>query len=150
LLSPLSSQSSETFNWLGNAIFTLDRWLGQRQGQAVQISLAELARHVAENDELDSVVAVRADMRLGTAEQRAQLIRMAAHYSFEAVPFETNQDGALHRFGEHIYLLLLVLATNPNAARASVLRREHTLVFLSRMALKRYCNRMKLSQRKEQ
>jgi hypothetical protein len=201
LLYPFSFQPRDSFNWLEQAVFALDRWLRQRQGvyeytnhpsclfrvqraqaefartlsdgtniaagdnilklhlwnehmasigengvsvawaqqinRAVQISLTELARHVVEND-LDSVVAVRADIRLGTAEQSAQLIRIASRYGFEAASPDTIQDGTLHRFGENIYLFLLVLATNPITVGAPVLRRDHTLVYLSRRTLEQY------------
>ncbi len=108
---------------------------GQQMKRAVQISLIELARHLADNDELKAVVAVRADIRLGTAAQSTQLIRMAYRYGFEPVTQDATEDGALHRFGENIYVLMLVLATNPIAVGSPVLRRDHTLVYLSRKSL---------------
>jgi hypothetical protein len=105
--------------------------------RAMQVSLNELARHIATCDDLYPIVAVRADMRLGTVEQSAKLSRIVSHYGFEAVAPDAaiQEDGALHRFGENIYLFLLVLATNPIAVGTPILRRDHTLVYLSRRTL---------------
>jgi hypothetical protein len=103
--------------------------------RSIRISLYELMRYLADNCDLKDVVALRAEMRLGTAEQTAQLIRISSWYGFEAA--QSAPLNTLHRFSENFYLLLLVLATNPLAVGMSVLRRDHALVFLSRRALER-------------
>jgi hypothetical protein len=107
----------------------------------VEVSMLELARYLAECPELDDIKGVRGDMRLGTAEQSAQLARLAARYGFEpiaeAVRSSYLSSASLHRFSENIYIFLLVLATNPVAVGAPVLRRDHKLVYFSRSALTR-------------
>lgn len=147
------SLSDGTHIAAGDAILNLHLWNEQipamdRHGASVawarqishgiQMSLIELVRHMAEHKELDDVVAARADMRLGTTEQTAQLSRISSRYGFEAVATGTINSGALHRFGENIYLFLLVLATNPIALRTPVMQRDHALVYLSRTILEKH------------
>jgi YkoP domain len=109
--------------------------------RSIRSSLGQLATYLHEHPEFDDIAALRADMRLGTAEQSAQLARLSAHYGFEApaglAPAGYWRSGGLHRFGENILIFMLVLATNPVAVGTPVLRRDHKLVYLSRVALKR-------------
>ena len=109
--------------------------------RAIQASLRQLARYLEEHAELDDIAALRADMRLGTAERGAQLLRLSARFGFEppagAAPPGYWHAGALHRFGENILIFLLLLATNPVAVGTPVLRRDHKLVYLPRAALER-------------
>jgi hypothetical protein len=117
------------------------RWARALAG-AIDLSLRELAQHLRWTRDLDDVVALRADMRLGTAEQSSQLARISGRYGFEAACAAGDEHGAIHRLGENIFLSLLVLATNPVALRAPVLWRDHTLVYLSRSSLEqRYATR---------
>jgi hypothetical protein len=109
------------------------RWARAVAG-GIDLSLRELAQHLRWTRELDDVVALRADMRLGTMEQSSQLARISSRYGFEAACVAEEQ-GAIHRLGENLFLVLLVLATNPVALRAHVLWRDHTLVYLSRSSL---------------
>lgn len=110
----------------------------RRASRAINTSLRELARHVAQSSDLDAVVAVCADMRLATARQSAQLARIVARYGFEAAKdSRVGRPGFLRRIGENILMMLLVLATNPMAFRAAVLRRDHTRVVISRAKLLR-------------
>jgi YkoP domain len=103
----------------------------------VEISMHALARHLRWNRSLDDVVAIRGDMRLGAAEQSDQLARLAGRYGFEAAGSDGLDLGlaTLRRTAENVFLCLLVLATNPVALRAPVLRRHHKLVYLSRAVL---------------
>lgn len=103
--------------------------------QGIDLSLRELALHLRWTRALDSVVALRADMRLGTAGQSAQLTRIAARYGFEPACGGGEAQGPVQRLAENMFILLLVLATNPAALGVPVLRRDHTLVYLSRLAL---------------
>jgi hypothetical protein len=103
--------------------------------QGIDLSLRELALHLRWTRALDGVVAVRADMRLGTAGQSAQLARIAAHYGFEPAFGTAEEQWAVQRLAENMFIMLLVLATNPAALRSPVLRRDRTLVYLSRLAL---------------
>ena len=110
----------------------------RRASRAVETSLRELARHVAQSSELDAVVAVCADMRLATVKQNAQLTRIVSRYGFEAAKdSRVGRPGLLRLIGENILMVLLVLATNPIAFRAAVLRRDHARVVISRAKLLR-------------
>jgi hypothetical protein len=110
----------------------------RRASRAVDASLRELARHLAQGQDFDAVVAVCADMRLGTARQSAQLTRIVARYGFEPTRnSRLGRPGLLRFIGENILMMLLVLATNPVAFRAAVLRRDHTRVVISRAKLLR-------------
>ncbi|MDE2262041.1 MAG: hypothetical protein KGL45_05925 [Gammaproteobacteria bacterium] len=110
----------------------------RRASRALETSLRELARHVAQSSDLDGVVAVCADMRLAPARRSAQLTRIVSRFGFEAAkdPRE-GRPGLLRLIGENILMVLLVLATNPIAFRAAVLRRGHARVVISRARLLR-------------
>lgn len=117
------------------------RWARAVAG-AIDLSLRELALHLRWMRDLDDVVALRADMRLGTTDRSGQLARISSRYGFEAACAAVDEHGAIQRLGENIFLVLLVLATNPAALRAPVLWRDHTLVYLSRSSLEqRYATR---------
>ena len=109
--------------------------------RAVHASLRQLAAYLDDNPGLDDIAALRADMRLGTAEQGAQFVRLMGRYGFEPAAEVVHlgywQSSSLHHFGENILIFLLVLATNPVAVSPPVLRRDHKLVYLSRAALER-------------
>lgn len=110
----------------------------RRVSRAIDTSLRELARHIAQSSELNEVVAVCADMRLATAKQSAQLARIIYRYGFEAAKDSSvGRPGLLRLIGENILMVLLVLATNPIAFRAAVLRRSHIRVVISRPKLLR-------------
>jgi hypothetical protein len=110
----------------------------RRVNRALETSLRELARHVAQCSDLDAVVAVCADMRLGTAKRSAQLTRIVSRYGFEAAKdSRVGRPGLLRLIGENILMVLLVLATNPIAFRAAVLRRDHARAVMSRAKLLR-------------
>ena len=112
----------------------------------LEFSLNELAKLLAARADLDDVVALRADMRLGTAEESDQLLRIAGRYGFEP----TAQQGRRsvrqfwHDFGENIFMTMMVLASNAPAFRWSVLRRGRKTVYLSRSRLMQrfgFCSR---------
>lgn len=115
-------------------------WARQVSGR-IQSSLAELARYIDETPEMHDVVAICADMHLGSRQRREQLGRIVARYGFVTV--ETcARIGAVHRLGKLILICLLVLATNPAALRSTILRRQHTRLLLARTTLERlYCTR---------
>jgi hypothetical protein len=110
----------------------------RRASRAIETSLRELARHLAQCSDLDAVVAICADMRLATAQQSAQLARIVSRYGFEAAKdSRAGRPGFLRLIGENILMVLLVLATNPIAFRAEILRRGHARVIISRAKLLR-------------
>ncbi len=105
----------------------------------IELSMRGLARHLKWNRSLDEIVAIRGDMRLGTMEQSGQLCRLAKRYGFEPAGPDALDFGlsTMQRLVENVFICLLVLATNPVALRAPVLRRHHKLVYLSRATLER-------------
>lgn len=103
----------------------------------VLLSSLWLALAAAARD-LDDVVAVCADMRLATPKQSAQLARIVSRYGFEAEKdSRVGRPGPLRLMGENILMVMLVLATNPIALRAAILRRGHARVIISRARLLR-------------
>jgi hypothetical protein len=127
---PVMRQDGPTIAW------------ARRASRAVETSLRELARYVAQSSDLDEVVAVCADMRLATPQQSAQLARIVSRYGFEAEKdSRVGRPGLLRLIGENILMVLLVLATNPCAFRAAVLRRGHARVIISRARLLRMYRR---------
>lgn len=105
--------------------------------RAMDASLRELARYLAEERTLDSVRAVWGDMQLGSPRQTEQLVRIVARYGFESLDDGSERGGTLHRFGKSLLIFLLVMATNPIALRSAILRPYHQRVFLSRSTLER-------------
>lgn len=110
----------------------------RRTSRAIEASLRELARHVSQCSDLDAVVAVYADMRLAPTKQCARLTRIVSRYGFEAAQdSRIGRPGPLRLIGENILMVMLVLATNPIAFRAAVLRRGYARVVISRAKLLR-------------
>ena len=123
---PAMGQAGPTIAW------------ARRASRGIETSLRELARHIAQSSDLDAVVAVCADMRLATAKQSAQLVRIVHRFGLEAEKdSRAGRPGLLRLIGENILMVLLVLATNPIAFRAAVLRRDHARVIISRAKLLR-------------
>jgi CTP:molybdopterin cytidylyltransferase MocA len=123
---PVMGQDGPTIAW------------ARRASRGVDASLRELARHVTQCGDGDAVVAVCADMRLAPAKQNAQLARIVARYGFEAAKdSRVGRPGLVRLIGENILMVLLVLAANPIAFRAAVLRRDHARVVISRAKLLR-------------
>lgn len=109
---------------------------GRLLGIRVDHSLRLLARHTREHPaEYRHVAAIRADMSLGSEARNRRLGRLAARFGFESVRGSLSEPGPVRRLGENMLMLLLVLASNPAAARPAVLRRRHTVAYLSRRLL---------------
>jgi hypothetical protein len=106
--------------------------------RAIAISLEGLAEYLSARPDLGDIVALRADMRFGTAERSEQLARISARYGFAAaLSGEGPGSGRLHDVGERALIFLLILATNPASLRFNTFRRDHKIVYLSRAALER-------------
>jgi hypothetical protein len=145
--------SDGTQVWFGDPILKLHLWnehmppigpngpsvaWGRQARRAAENSLRLLASYVRQMNELDDVVAVRADMRLGPASKHPQIARIMGRFGFEAVAGDAPAKmGTLRTIGTNIMMFMLVLATNPVALRGSVLLRGPQRLFLSRAALER-------------
>jgi hypothetical protein len=111
----------------------------RRVNQAFDLSLRELANFLDDHRDLDDVVAICANMSLEPAERSAQLVRFVGRFGFERIAAVSARSfrQQMHWFGENILISMIVLARNAAALRADTLRRDRTLVFLSRQELRR-------------
>ena len=111
----------------------------RRVNQAFEFSLRELAGFLDGRRDLDDVVAICAKLSLEPAERSAQLVRFVSRFGFERIAAASSQSfrQQMHWFGENILISMIVLARNAAALRADTLRRDRTLVFLSRRELRR-------------
>ncbi len=105
--------------------------------RAIDISLRELARYLAAQPQLRDIGVICGNMPVIGSRQAARLARILARYGFEAAVDDTDPRGLLHRFGDGVLVLMLVLAANPRAVRSAVLRCCNMRVFVSRTALER-------------
>jgi hypothetical protein len=110
----------------------------RRVNQAFELSLRELADFLDGRRELDDVVAICANMSLEPAERSAQLVRFVGRFGFEPIAEASSRSfrQQMHWFGENILISMIVIARNAAALRADTLRRDRTLVFLSRRELR--------------
>jgi hypothetical protein len=111
----------------------------RRVNQAFDISLRELSYFLEARRDLDDVIAISANMTLEPAERSDQLVRFVARFGFERIAATNSRSfrQQMHWFGENILISMMVLARNAAALRADTLRRDRTLVFLSRRELRR-------------
>jgi len=111
----------------------------RRVNQAFELSLRELARFLDGRHDLDDVAAICAKMSLEPMERSAQLVRFVSRFGFERIAAANSCSfrQQMHWFGENILISMMVLARNAAALRADTLRRDRTLVFLSRRELRR-------------
>jgi hypothetical protein len=111
----------------------------RRVNQAFDLSLRELTGFLDGRQDLDDVIAICANMSLEPAERSAQLVRFVGRFGFESIAPTSSRSlrQQVHWFGENILISMMVLARNAAALRADVLRRDRTLVFLSRRELRR-------------
>lgn len=116
------------------------RW-ARRFNQALNFSLCELSRFLAEHPEFDDIVAIRGDLRFTLGSQDDQLARISERYGFERGAV-TESKCALPRIGENIPMSLLALAINPRTAYKSIFRRGRQLAYpLRGNSEKRYVRR---------
>lgn len=107
-------------------------------GREIATSLERLASHMAQDSSYDDIVALRADMRFGTEEQNLRIVRLSTRYGFQSVRKpEEEKYGVLRELGENAFVLMLVLAANPSAARLSALKHDCALIYMSRATLDR-------------
>jgi hypothetical protein len=108
-------------------------------GREIAASLERLATHMAEDLSYDDIVALRAEMRFGTAEQNVRIVRLSTRYGFESVTMPDGERyGAVRELGENALVLMLVLAANPGAARFCALKHDCALIYMSRANLDRH------------
>jgi len=112
---------------------------GRRINRAFNNSLRELSLFLDARREFDGVIAICANMTLEPAERSDQLARFVARFGFERIAATGSRSfrQQMHLFGENVLISMMVLARNAAALRADTLRRDRTLVILSRRELRR-------------
>jgi hypothetical protein len=113
---------------------------GSRLTHGFRSSLQELCTWLDARPEFDDVHVVYANMSLGGGERTAQLVRwMCGPLGLELVNdrHRPTLGEHLHRLGENVLGLMLVMATNPVAARPGMLIRQRARVAMSRAQLRR-------------
>jgi hypothetical protein len=113
----------------------------RRLDRAVGKSLRSLAGYLAAQPALDDIGAICADMRLSSERQAAQFGRIVARYGFESTDDQVDRRGMLRRFGDTIFIVMLVSATNAHALRRAALRLTSARFWLSRATLEQYARR---------
>jgi hypothetical protein len=110
-----------------------------RVNHAFEVSLRELARFLDDRPDLHDVSAICANMTFEPAERSAQLVRFVGRFGFERITATSSRSirHQIHWLGENILISMMVLARNAAALRSDTLRRDRTLVFLSRCELRR-------------
>jgi hypothetical protein len=103
--------------------------------RAMDFSLRELARYLAAQSHLSDIALICGNMPVIGCAQAKRLGRILARYGFEAAVDDSDRRGLLHRLGDAVFVLMLVLAANPRAVRSAVLRCCNMRVFVSRAAL---------------
>ena len=110
---------------------------GRRVDRAMDISLRELAGYVSAHPHLGDIAVICGNMPVIGSEQAEQFARILSRYGFEAGVDATDRRGLIHRFGDAVLVLMLVLAANPRAVRSAVLRCCNMRISVSRAALER-------------
>ena len=113
-------------------------WAHQ-MNRAIRMSLGELARYLRGQQDLQDIAAIRGDLRVSGAEQAKQLARIVARYGFETATGEFDSRGVLHRIGDALLVMMLVLVTNPPALQAAPFRYSNMRIYLSRAVLEERC-----------
>lgn len=112
---------------------------GRRVNRAFNSSLRELSHFLDARRDFDDVIAIGANLTFKPAERSDQLARFVARFGFERIAATGSRSfrQQMHWFGENILISMMVLARNAAALRADTLRRDRTLMFLSRRELRR-------------
>ena len=109
-----------------------------RLTRRVETSLQALCRFLSVSPELSNVVAICADVALGTKRDTTQLILMANRFGFLAAQTpRCSLTERVCRIGENILISLLILVHNVQALRRDSLLRDRVRIVLHRSTLER-------------
>ncbi len=115
----------------------------RRVARLMDLSLKELYKYLQGRSDLNDVAGIRAVMLLRSSDQAVQFERIASRFGFGPVPEPDTLARRLRRVGQNVVGLLLVLASNPRAARLDFLLRSGAPFFTSRRRLEeRYRERV--------
>jgi hypothetical protein len=109
----------------------------RRMIERCELSLRELARHLAGRTDMDDVVAIRANVALGAAARSGKISRILLRFGFEIVPQQDSPSlvRRINQYSENILVSLMVLARNAIALRRDTLVRDRVVAYLSRRTL---------------
>ena len=101
---------------------------------ALDRSYRDLVEYLEAHPELDDIAVIRVDLAFATGEQAAQVLRIVQRFGMQPVetPPPATAMARLHLLGENALIGLFVLARNPSALRADVLRRTRLRAAMSR------------------
>ena len=118
---PQMSASGPTLGW------------ARRVSRSLDLSLRELARHLATHPELDGVRAIRARMGLAPGGQQGQFSHIMSRFGFatSVAPEPGAPTAWINQLGQNILISLMVLALNPAAFRPDSMRRGRISAYLA-------------------
>jgi hypothetical protein len=110
---------------------------GRALHRGIQISLVELARYLRSQPDLADIEVVFGDVPSGGAEKFDQISRIMTRYGFEVIPEPDALTAAqkLRRWGENVFISLIVAARSVGALHLNTLRRVRVPIYLSRRTL---------------
>ena len=110
---------------------------GRALHRGIQISLVELARYLRSQPDLGDIQVVFGDVPSGGVEKFDQIGRIMTRYGFEVIPEPDALTVAqkLQRWGENVFISLIVAARSIGALHLNTLRRVRVPIYLSRRAL---------------
>jgi hypothetical protein len=109
----------------------------RKADRAIDISLRELACYLAAQPHLGDIAVICGNMPVIGCRQAEQFARILGRYGFQAAVDDADRRGLLHRLGDAVFVLMLVLAANPRAVRSAFLRCCNMKFFVSRAVLER-------------
>ena len=113
---------------------------GRALHRGIQISLVELARYLRSQHDLADIRVVFGDVPSGGREKFAQIGRIMTRYGFEVIPEPDAPTFAakLRRWGENVFISLIVAARSIGALHLNTLRRVRVPIYLSRRVLEQH------------
>ena len=111
-------------------------WAHQMQ-QHITLSLRELAQYLSSRPDMRDIAVICGDVPCGTRAQSQQIVRIMAHYGFEAIAERERLPigERIHWFGENILVSLIVFVQNAGALRLDSLKRVRVPIYISRRTL---------------
>jgi hypothetical protein len=113
---------------------------GRALHRGIQISLVELARYLKSRPDLGDIEVVFGNVPSGGQEKFDQISRIMTRYGFEVIPEPDalTVGQKLHRWGENVFISLIVAARSIGALHLNTLRRVRVPIYLSRRTLEQH------------
>jgi hypothetical protein len=109
---------------------------GRDLHRGIQTSLVELARYLRSRPDLGDIGVVFGDVPSGGIEKFDQIGRIMTRYGFEVIPPDAlTLAQKLRRWGENVFISMIVGARSAGALHLTTLRRVRVPIYISRRAL---------------